>query len=123
NGVYVAVGDVNGDGKDEVIASAGAGGGPQVGVFDGLTGTQLGTFFAYDPSFTGGVRVAAGDVDGDGTDEILTVPGRDGGPAVRVLKFQQPTGAFQPVTDIFAYDSSFRGGMFVAAGDVNGDGK
>ena len=123
DGVFVAVGDVNGDGTDEVIASAGAGGGPQVGVFNGVTGARLGTFFAYDASFTGGVRVAAGDVDGDGTDEILTVPGRDGGPAVRVLKFQPATGSFQTVTNIFAYDPSFRGGMYVAAGDVNGDGK
>jgi hypothetical protein len=121
-GVYVAAGDVNGDGRDEVIASAGPGGGPHVAVFDGTTGAMLGTFFAYADTFTGGVRVAAGDTDGDGIDEILTVPGVDGGPAVRVVKFQ-PGGSVTQTASIFAYDPSFRGGMYVAAGDVNGDGK
>lgn len=121
-GVYVATGDVDGDGRDEVIASAGPGGGPQVAVFDGTTGALRGTYFAYPESFHGGVRVAAGDTDGDGTDEILTVPGVDGGPAVVVEKFQ-PGGSVTQVASIFAYDESFRGGMYVAAGDVTGDGK
>jgi hypothetical protein len=121
-GVYVAVGDVDGDGRGEVIASAGPGGGPRVAVFDGTTGAMRGTFLAYPDTFQGGVRVGAGDTDGDGKAEILTVPGVDGGPAVVVFKFN-PGGSATQVASIFAYDPSFRGGMYVAAGDVNGDGK
>ncbi len=44
-----------------------------------------GGFFAYNPSFTGGVRVATGDVNGDGAAEVITSPGQGGGPHVRVF--------------------------------------
>src|SRR5262249_2580837 len=102
-GVYVATGDTDGDGIDEVITSAGPGGGPQVAVFDGTNGTMRGAYYAYANTFSGGVRVAAGDTDGDGTDEILTVPGVDGGPAVLVVKFHTG-GSVTQTASIFAYD-------------------
>ena len=61
-GVYVAVGDINNDSFADIIiaADAGAGGGPHVKSFDGATGSELRGFFAFDPSFVGGVWVAAG---------------------------------------------------------------
>jgi hypothetical protein len=78
-GVFVASGDVNGDGADDIITGAGAGGGPHVRVFDGLTGERLqrpvGGFFAFDGQLTFGVRVASGDVDGDGRDDVITALG------------------------------------------------
>jgi len=76
-GVHVALGDVNGDGFADIITGAGAGGGPHVKVFDGITGDEIASFFAYDLTFTGGVFVAAGDVTGDGKADIVT--GRRGG--------------------------------------------
>ncbi|QIE54572.1 hypothetical protein G5B40_03440 [Pikeienuella piscinae] len=39
----------------------------------------------YQPDFTGGVHVAAGDVTGDGTFDTITSPGPGGGPHVRVF--------------------------------------
>jgi len=116
DGVNVAVGDVDGDGYADIITGAGPGGGPHVKVFSG-TGLQLNSFFAYDPTFRGGVNVTAGDVNGDGKAEIITGPG--GGPQVKV--FDGANG--QLLSSFFAYDPSFTGGVFVAAGDVNGDGK
>jgi len=116
-GVNVAAGDVDGDGKDEIITGAGAGGGPHIRVFD-LFGQPKAGFFAYDKKFTGGVNVAAGDVDGDGKDEIIVGSGAGGGPHVQVFDlFGQPKAGF------FAYDKKFTGGVNVAAGDVDGDGK
>ena len=118
-GVYIAAADVNGDGKADIITGAGPGGGPHVEVFDGTTGALLQSYFAYDPSFTGGVRVAAGDLNGDGKADIITSAGPGGGPQIQV--FDGVTA--QIIQSFFAYDPTFTGGVYVAAGDVNGDGK
>ena len=61
-GVFVACGDVDGDGIPEIITGADAGGGPHVRILriQGGTVTSVFEFFAYHPNFRGGVRVAAG---------------------------------------------------------------
>src|SRR5205085_605058 len=82
-GVRVAVGDVNGDGRADIVAGAGAGGGPNVRVFSGFDGSLLCNFMAFDPLFTGGVSVGGGDVNGDGFGDVLTGAGAGGGPNVR----------------------------------------
>src|SRR5262245_4558949 len=102
-GTRVALGDVNGDGVPDLITGAGPGGGPHVRVFDGATGAELRSFFAYDAAFTGGVFVAAGDVNGDGKADIITGAGPGGGPHVRV--FDGATGA--ELRSFFAYDAAF----------------
>jgi hypothetical protein len=117
-GLSVAAGDVNLDGVADIIAAASAGGGPRVVVFDGKTGAELRTFFAFEPTFTGGVNVAAGDLNGDGRADVIAGAGAGGGP--RVVVFSGATGA--ELSDRFAYDPSFRGGVSVAAGDMDRDG-
>jgi hypothetical protein len=65
----------------DIITGAGAGTvGGHVKAFDGATSAQTQSFMAY-PSFLGGVRVAAGDVNNDGFDDIVTGagPGSVGG--------------------------------------------
>jgi hypothetical protein len=66
-------------------AGVDAGGGPHVRVFDARTNAELASFYAYNPAFSGGVRVAVGDVTGDGVDDVVMVPGPGGGPHVRVM--------------------------------------
>jgi len=119
-GVNIATGDVNGDGVDEIITGAGASGGPQVTVFN-ASGTALFNFFAYQSEVRSGVRVAAGDVTGDGKADIVTGPGYGGGPDIRVFDLTTG-GSVRPRNGFFAYGSSFTGGVYVAAGDVDGDG-
>jgi len=109
-GVFVAAGDVTGDGLADVITGADAGGGPHVQVFDGATGAVAQSFFAFAPTFTGGVRVAAGDVTGDGKAEVIVGAGPGGTPEVRV--FDGATAAL--VSTQLAYPSAFPGGLFVA---------
>ncbi|MGD9689877.1 MAG: FG-GAP-like repeat-containing protein [Phycisphaerales bacterium] len=116
-GVHVASGDVNGDGRDDIITGADAGGGPHVKVFDGATGGEIRSFFAYGTGFLGGVRVAAGDVNGDGFDDIITGAGAGGGPHVKVFD-----GATHAELHSFFAFPGFLGGVYVASGDVNGDG-
>jgi len=96
---------------------ADAGGSPRARAFrpDGTTAYD---FFVYEPTFTGGVRVATGDVNGDGVDEILTAAGDGGGP--RIVIFDGVTGVV--LRNFFAFESTLRVGAFVASADLNGDG-
>src|SRR5437667_33180 len=116
-GVSVAVGDVNGDGFADVIAGAGPGGGPHVKVFSGKDGSLLQSFMAYDPGFTGGVSVAAGDVNGDGKADVITGAGPGGGPNVTIFD-----AAGTLLHSFFAYAQGFSAGIYVAPADVNHDG-
>ena len=114
-GVRVAVGDLTGDGKPEIVTAPGPGGGPLVKVFDGRTGTLVESFFAFDPAFRGGVNVDVGVLGGEPV--IATGAGLGGGPEVRV--FDGATLARRE--SFYAYDPAFRGGVTVAVGDVLGD--
>jgi hypothetical protein len=142
-GLFVAAGDLNGDGRAEIITGADQGGGPHVNAFQytgpapSIDGTfpsynvfnsvgpfssaavPVGGFYAYNPAFTGGVRVAVGDVNGDGTPDIITGTGPGGAPHVEVFN-----GATGKILDSFnALAANFRGGIYVGAGDYNLDGK
>lgn len=112
-GAFVTTADLTGTGTPSVVTGAGPGGGPHVKAF-ALAGTTLQSFFAFDPAFTGGVTVAAGDLDGDGKDEIVTGAGPGGGPRVSAFAFAA-TGP-QLTQSYFAFDAAFTGGVFVTAG-------
>jgi hypothetical protein len=104
-----------------VGADAGTTSKPTVTVFNAVTGSVIVKFTAYEPTYTGGVRVALGDVTGDGIPEIITIPGRSHAPLVKVFDIQ--TGAELTQYAFMADSASFINGMSVAVGDVNGDGR
>jgi hypothetical protein len=56
-GVTVRAGDADGDGRADLTVGAGPGGGPHVKVLRGADLALLQSFFAFDPTFTGGVFV------------------------------------------------------------------
>src|SRR5205085_2596493 len=111
-GVRVAVGDVNGDGVPDIVTGAGPGGGPHVKVFSGADDSVLASFYAYDPTFAGGVYVAVGDVNGDGFADVITGAGPGGGPHVKVFAGLDNA----ELASFFAADPGNTGGVFVAAG-------
>jgi uncharacterized delta-60 repeat protein len=120
--VRTAVADVNGDGTPDLIGGAGPGGPPTVTVLDGKTGATLVSTPAFEASFTGGVFVAAGDLDGDGRAEIVVTPDQGGGPNVVIFSVNAD-GSIASTKSFFALrNPAFRGGARPAAGDVNGDG-
>jgi hypothetical protein len=82
--VVLATGDLNGDGREEIITSTGEGGGPHVRIFNGFA-EPIGGFFADDPGYRNGTEVAVGDINGDGVEEIVVSLRRDDD--VNVIKF------------------------------------
>jgi hypothetical protein len=92
-----------------------------VRVIDGNTGLVESSFVAYETGYAGGTRVAVADLDGDGTDEIITAPGRSRAPEVRI--FTREGAAVAGFPGFLAYDAAFTGGVHVAVADVNGDGR
>jgi hypothetical protein len=118
-GVFVAVRDINGDSILDIIVGAGAGGGPEVRIFDGRTNSILKSFFAYDVGFRGGVSVATIDFNQDGILDLVTGAGPGGAPHVKV--FDGATGDI--ISQWYAYALDFLGGVFVAAGDIGNDGR
>lgn len=70
-----------------IVTGAGPGGGPHIRIMKS-NGLSVGGFMAYDPKFRGGVKVATGDIDGDGQEEIVTVPASKGGSHVRIFNIE-----------------------------------
>src|SRR5688572_23343155 len=63
-----------------IVTGADAGSGGQlVNAFASRAQTNVASFYPYTPSFSGGVRVAAGDLNGDGAPDIITGTGGGGG--------------------------------------------
>jgi len=115
-GVHVAAGDVDGDGRIDIITGAGTGGAPHVKVFSGADLTVLRSFFAYDSGFTGGVYVGAGDFDGDGKADIVTGAGAGGAPHVKVFSGHDRT----VLSSFLSFAPDFQGGVRVGSAVVDG---
>jgi subtilisin-like proprotein convertase family protein len=89
---------------------------------DDIYETQLNPFQPFG-TYKGGVRVATGDFDGDGNDEIVLGTGKKGGSRVDVYDLQ-PDGTIGLRLDtFFAFLAPFAAGVNVAAGDIDDDGR
>jgi hypothetical protein len=132
--VKIACGDFDGDGKDELAAvdgvinggSSGSGGIAYLYVFDGGVKTRLVDGVSIDNGKGLALKsgsIAAGDVDGDGTAEIILC-GNDnnGGAMTLVLDDAAATSPFAPVAWAKMDGASAWYTIGCAAIDYNGDG-
>ncbi len=118
-GVNVASGDLDGDGKDEIITGAGPGGGPHVRIFNS-NGKVIGQFFAYNESFRGGVNVAVDNVFLSGRsrqNEIIVAPASNFYPEIKIFNNHG-----KELNKIIAYNNNFLGGVNITTGDLDNDG-
>jgi hypothetical protein len=124
-GVNVSCGDLDGDGREEIVTGAGPGAvfGPHVRgwSYDGESVSPLpgGSFLAYGAGRFG-VVVACGELALGGGEEILTAPGPDPdfGCHVRGWAYNGSAVSALAAVDFFAFDPSVYGcGGRVAFGD------
>jgi hypothetical protein len=89
-------------------------------VFD-IKGRPAVNFFAYDPSFRGGINVTTLDMNGDGLDEIVTGP-MFGAPHIQIFQIK-PNEVKRVSPGFYAFDPAYRGGVDVAGADIDGNGR
>lgn len=113
-GVDVAAADIDNDGNDEIIAVPASTGNGQVRIFDSR-GRLKSSFFVDSRNWRGGLSVAAGDFSGDHYNQIAVGYGAGSEPQVRIFN---PDGRI--VSAFLAYEKDFRGGVDLAAGNLDG---
>ncbi|MBY0456800.1 MAG: FG-GAP-like repeat-containing protein, partial [Gemmataceae bacterium] len=117
-GVYAVGADLTKDGRALIACTAE--GTQHVKVFDLAQGKEIDSFFAHDQKVTGGVRIAWGDANGDGVPDLFTVNGP--GNAVTAVKIFNGKNR-EVLSEFGIVDNKFRLGAFIAAGDIDGDGR
>jgi fibronectin-binding autotransporter adhesin len=131
----VAAGDIDGNGRIDLVTGPGPGREPLVKVIDGTKLDQvdpegeirasalLADFLAYDQPFRGGVYVGTGNIKGFAFTDVLTGPGAGAPPLVKVFSKaatmgHQEGGAavdLQLIDSFFAYPEPYRGGVRVSS--------
>ena len=131
-GVFVATADVNCDGFADVIVGSAGNRQSQVQIYSGRRGTLLSSFQPFGVGARAAVRVAGGDVDGDGYGDVVAGRGPGGPAQVAIYSGRGLTVAARngnwpwqvPQTALLrSFTVSGGNGVYVAAADMNRDGR
>lgn len=106
--------------SDTVVTGAATG--SLVQVLNAGNGDVVRSFDAFESTYRGGVRVATGDITGDGVPDIVTGTGTGGSARVRIFDGADSSENPTPIVSFQPFAKSYRGTVFVAVGDVNNDG-
>jgi hypothetical protein len=127
--INLAVGDVNGDGRADIVVGTDSGGSSLVRIYDGATiaaGITPTLFVEFSPygKQAGGVRLALVDLNGDGINELITGSALVGNKVKAKAWAVLPDGTGRlKLVAIDAYFASyasnpfFRGALFLAGGN------
>ncbi|NQT49651.1 S8 family serine peptidase [Candidatus Kuenenbacteria bacterium] len=115
-GVNVSAGDVDNDGKVELVVAPQSNYDPVIKIFD-QDGKLKKEFYAFNKSYKEGLNVAVGDVDGDNEIEIIVAPRHGILPKVKIFD-----GQGNLKTSHVVYSPQFLGGVNIGLGDIDNDG-
>ncbi len=123
-GLYIDVKDAINAGYAQILVGAGFTGGPRVSLYDFVQDKVILNYFAYDSELRSGVAVFLADLRGGEQFQILTTPGTNGSPAVKVFNPRRSDNF--PVPDtlgaFFAGSEDDRSGRRVGASEIGSDG-
>jgi hypothetical protein len=121
-GLSIATGDVNNDGFSDYVVARDGPSAPLVTVFSGRTLGIIKSFLAFPASFSGGVRVACADVNGDGLADVIAANGAGMRGTMKVFSSSaRPALMFRLSSTALVGPASLRSGLNIAAADLNGD--
>ena len=108
-----------------VGAEAGRDSQPLLRLIDVSTGSVVAETLAFERGFRGGLRVAMGDVDGNGDEEVIVAPGDGRVAEVRVFDIRVSGGRTTlvelPAYRVQPFGAAYTHGLSVACGDIDGN--
>jgi len=100
---------------DKIITAPDQAGGAHIRVFRGQK--SYSNFFAFDKEKRFGVNIATGDLDGDGSQEVIAGASHGEQPLIKIF---DSYGTFR--NEFFAFDKADTSGLRLGIGDVDSDG-
>jgi hypothetical protein len=115
--IFFAVGDIDGNSKKEIVVFGSKGYKVPIKVYshDGILLRD--NWFPFGKDYTGGYSIAVAKLSGEEYASIIVGSGAAGEPIISIYN-----NNYSPVRSWRVFEKTFRGGVKVAAGDINGDG-